>query len=131
VAAALALQSWLLGIVAVFTVLQMRAAARAHKQSAALAGAGCTAAGLRHGVAATWQRIGILSTEGDAVQAQKARRAVRTLESFRRVFTGPLEVPGMTRGQITAAVAIYAATVGFFLVLLVGTLLIQFLAKPA
>ena len=131
VAAAVALQSWLLGIVAVFTILQMRAAARAHKKSAALAGTGCTTAGLSHGVAATWQRIGILSAEGDAVQAQKARLAVRTLESFRRVFAGPLEVPGMTRGQIAAAVAIYAATVGFFLVLLVGTLLIQFFAKPA
>ncbi|MCX5684587.1 MAG: site-2 protease family protein, partial [Planctomycetota bacterium] len=128
-AAAIALQSWLLGLVAAFTVLQMRAASNAYKRSAALVGVGCTAAGLRRGIAATWQRIGVLSAEGDATQAQKARRAVRTLESFRRFFTGLFEIPRMTPGRIVAAIVIYAATVGFFLVLLAGSIILGFSVK--
>ena len=131
VAAALALQSWLLGIVAVFTILEMRAASRAYRQSAALLGIGCTAAGLRRGAAATWQRLGVIAAEGNATLTQKARQAVRALESFRRFFSGQFEIPGMTRSQIAAAVAIYAATVGFFLILLVGTIIVQVAAKQA
>jgi len=129
-AAAIALSSWLLGLVAVFTILQMRAASNAYKRSAALLGVGCTAEGLRRGIAATWQRIGVISA-GDATQAQKARLAVRTIESFRRFFNGLFEIPRMTLGQIVAAVAIYAATVGLFLVLLVGAVFLGFSVKPA
>jgi len=131
VAAAVALKSWILGIMALFTILQMRAASRAGKQSAALLGIGCAAAGLRRGATATWQRLGVIAAEGDAALARKARLAVRHLESFRRFFSGQAEIPGMTGGQIAAAVAIYAATVGFFLVLLVGTIIVQLAFKQA
>jgi Zn-dependent protease len=118
VAAALFLGSWLLGLVAVATVLQMRAGAIAQKRNLALVGIGCTPDALRRGVAATWQRIGLLCGEGDRAMGEKARRAVRQLDAFRRFFTGQFEMPRMSGGQIAAAVATYLALIVFFVLLL-------------
>ena len=131
VAAAVWLGSWLLGLVAVFTVLQMRGAARVQKANLALLGIGIAPDALRRWVAAVWQRIGRICPAGDPARGEKARRAVRSIDAFRRFFSGHLETVGMRGWQIAAAIGIYVGLVVFFLVLVAAASVVQYIAAQS
>jgi Zn-dependent protease len=123
--AAVALGSWLLGLVAAFAFQEMWTGRRIERANLALLGTGCTPAGLRRALAAVWERIGRLASPGDGVREQKARRIVSLLKVYRRFFRGNVTATGMSGAQIAAAIALYGGLIVFSAALIVAAALIM------
>ncbi len=113
--AAVLLESWLLGLVGLVAFAELFGRLRSEKCSEALAGLGCTAAGLRQAVAATWQRIGRIANPADPADQAKAKRLAASLDRFKGFFRGRIRPTRMRPGQIVGAAAIYAGAITFLL----------------
>jgi len=115
IAAAIYLQSYLLGVVAFAAFAEMSSGISQRRLAAKLGKMGCDPASIHKALLASWARLGPVHAgeHGPARNAPQARAQIRFLRPF---LSGELDAPKMTFPQIMAASGLYLGLLLFFVV---------------
>ena len=123
VLAAMALKSWVLGVVAFAAFAEMASARTRHKLTLSMARIGCDPAKIHDALLACWARLGrIGDTDGSSGAIRKARVAKGQIQFVRPFLTGEIEMRKMTFRQIGSAIVLYVGLLLLFAAMLVFVL---------
>jgi len=113
--AAWLLESWVLGVVAFFSFIELANRLRTRALIQGLVKLGVQPGVVRDAMHAAWEKMGRLCEPGSSRAMKKARGAQGLFRALRGLFTGQLDKRRMRAGKIVAAFAIYIGLILFFL----------------